>query len=413
MKIINKKKIISKKNILSAIKIYKSPFWIYDYNKISKQISKLKKFDIIRFAQKSCSNIHILKIMKEHGTKIDAVSLGEIERALKAGFKGNCNDIVYTSDIIDDETLIKVTKHKIPINIGSIDMIKKISKKSPNHKVWLRINPKFGDGHNKKTNTGGKNSKHGIWNTKLAINLIKKYKLKLIGLHMHIGSGANYLHLKKVCKEMKKQAIMINKKILFISAGGGLTIPYKIHEKKVNTKNYYKIWNKSKKKIEKKLKCKIKLEIEPGRFLVAESGLLVSQIQSIKKVKNRTFVLVNVGFNDLIRPVLYGSYHYISLITIDNRKLDYSKKIKVIIGGPLCESGDIFTQKENSKIYSIELPILKTGDYIIFHDVGAYGASMSSNYNSRPFIPEILLKNNNLIQIRRKQTIKEMLSLEI
>ncbi|WP_343187661.1 diaminopimelate decarboxylase [Buchnera aphidicola (Periphyllus koelreuteriae)] len=410
---INKKKIINKKHILSAIKIYKSPFWMYDYKKIKEKIFQLKKFDIIRFAQKSCSNIHILKIMKKYGTKIDAVSLGEIERALKAGFKGNCNDIVYTSDIIENETLKKVIKYNIPVNIGSIDMIKKIGKKSKNHKIWLRINPRFGDGHNKKTNTGGKNSKHGIWNTKKAINLIKKYHLKLIGLHMHIGSGANYFHLKKVCNSMIKQAILINKKINFISAGGGLTIPYKIHEKEINIKNYFKIWNKSKKIIEKKLECSIKLEIEPGRFLVAESGILISQIQSIKKVKNRIFVLVNVGFNDLIRPVLYGSYHYISILPIDNRKINYSNTINVIIGGPLCESGDIFTQKENSKIYTIKLPIIKRGDYIIFHDVGAYGASMSSNYNSRPLIPEILFKDNNFIQIRRKQTIKEMLSLEM
>ncbi|NIG99261.1 MAG: diaminopimelate decarboxylase [Buchnera aphidicola (Periphyllus acericola)] len=408
-----KKLIIKKKNILSAIKIYKTPLWIYDYKTIKKQILKLKKFDIIRFAQKSCSNIHILKIMKKLGAKIDAVSLGEIERALKAGFKGNCNDIVYTSDIIDTQTLKKVVLHKIPINIGSIDMIKKIGKISPNHKVWLRINPKFGDGHNKKTNTGGKNSKHGVWNTQLAISLIQKYNLNLIGLHMHIGSGADYNHLKKVCYAMIKSALLINKKISFISAGGGLPIPYKTNDKKINIKSYHKIWKKSIKNISETLKCKIKLEIEPGRFLVAQSGILVSKIESIKIVKNQTFILVNVGFNDLIRPALYGSYHYISVISKDNRKLNTLKKIKVVIGGPLCESGDIFTQKENSEIYTIKIPKVKLGDYIIFHDTGAYGASMSSNYNSRPLIPEILIKKNVLNQIRRRQTINEMLSLEI
>lgn len=213
-----------------------------------------------------------------------------MKKALKARFKGNSDDIIYTSDIIEKNTLKKVISLKIPINIGSIDMIKTVGKKSKNHLIWLRINPGFGHGHNKKTNTGGKNSKHGICNVKLAIKLIKKYNLNLIGLHMHIGSGVEYIHLKKVCKAMIKSAILINQKISFISAGGGLTIPYKIHDKKINIKNYYKIWNKSRKKISKYLKCQIKLEIEPGRFLVAQSGLLVSKIESIKKVKKNIYI---------------------------------------------------------------------------------------------------------------------------
>lgn len=413
MKILNKKKKnINQKMILKIIKKYKTPIWIYNKKTIQKQILKLKKFDIIRFAQKACSNIHILKIMKKNGVKVDAVSLGEIERALRAGFQGNSEDIVYTSDIIEDDTLKKVILHKIPINIGSIDMIKKIGKKSPKHKVWIRINPGFGYGHNKKTNTGGENSKHGIWNLKKAFKLIKKFQLKLIGLHIHIGSGVNYIHLKKVCQTMLKRAISLNHKISYISAGGGLTIPYKNNKEKVNTEDYYKIWNTSRNYISKKLNHKIKLEIEPGRFLVAESGLLISKIESIKIVKKRIFVLLNCGFNELIRPVLYGSYHYISVLPMDNRVLDYSKTMEVIICGPLCESGDIFTQKENNNLYTIKIPIIKNGDYIIIHDVGAYGSSMSSNYNSRPLAPEILIKKNSFIQIRRRQTIKEMLSLE-
>ncbi|MCW5197549.1 diaminopimelate decarboxylase [Buchnera aphidicola] len=411
--LIKKKNNIDSKKILKIIKKYKTPVWIYNKKIIKKKILELKKFDIVRFAQKACSNIHILKIMKKNGVKVDAVSLGEIERALYAGFKGNSQDIIYTSDIIEDNTLKKVILYKIPINIGSIDMIKKIGKKSPKHKVWIRINPGFGHGHNKKTNTGGKNSKHGIWNSKEAFKLIKKFNLKLIGLHIHIGSGVNYIHLKKVCKAMIKEAISINHKISYISAGGGLTIPYKNYKEKVNIKDYYKIWNKSRNKISKKLNCKIKLEIEPGRFLVAESGLLVSKIESIKYVKNRIFILLNCGFNELIRPMLYGSYHYISVLPMDNRILDYSNTMEVIVGGPLCESGDIFTQKENNHLYTIKIPIVKIGDYLIIHDVGAYGSSMSSNYNSRPLIPEILIKKNNFIQIRRRQTIQEMLSLEI
>jgi diaminopimelate decarboxylase len=340
------------------------------------------------------------------------VSLGEIERALAAGFKPNSNEIIFTADLFDQETLSKVINFKIPVNAGSIDMLKQLGKLSPGHHVWLRINPGFGYGHSKKTNTGGENSKHGIWNPNLAIPVIKKYKLKLIGLHMHIGSGVNYEHLKKVCQAMIEHAIKINEKILFISAGGGLPIPYKFDEKPINTKKYFMIWDEARKKISRFLNTPIQLEIEPGRFLVAESGILISQVRAIKKMGDKNFVLIDAGFNDLMRPTMYGSYHHISVVSKDNRNINEKETIDTVIGGPLCESGDIFTQKEGGNIETRKLPILKIGDYLIFHDTGAYGASMSSNYNTRPLIQEIMLEKNKFRTIRRRQTIKELLSLE-
>jgi diaminopimelate decarboxylase len=400
------------KNIQILIRTHQSPFWFYDANIICKKIKLLKQFDIIRFAQKACSNINILRLMKKNNLKIDAVSLGEIERALKAGFQPNTNDIVFTADLFDQETLYKVIDFKIPVNAGSIDMLKQLGKLSPGHHIWLRINPKFGYGHSKKTNTGGENSKHGIWNPNLAIPIIKKYNLKLIGLHMHIGSGVDYKHLKKVCQAMVENAIKINKKILFISAGGGLPIPYKFHEKPIDTKKYFMIWDKARKKISHFLNTPIKLEIEPGRFLVAESGVLISQVRAIKKMGKKNFVLIDAGFNDLMRPTMYGSYHHISVIPKNNRKIDEEDTIDTVVGGPLCESGDIFTQKEGGNIETRKLPNLKIGDYLIFHDTGAYGASMSSNYNTRPLIPEIMLEDNDFKIIRRRQTIEELLSLE-
>ncbi|WP_295164227.1 diaminopimelate decarboxylase [uncultured Buchnera sp.] len=399
-------------NIQILIKKFPSPFWVYDSSVIYKKIKLLKEFDIIRFAQKACSNIHILRLMKKNNLKIDAVSLGEIERALAAGFKPNSNEIIFTADLFDQETLSKVIDFKIPVNAGSIDMLKQLGRLSPGHHVWLRINPGFGYGHSKKTNTGGENSKHGIWNPNLAIPVIKKYKLKLIGLHMHIGSGVNYEHLKKVCQAMIEHAIKINEKILFISAGGGLPIPYKFDEKPIDTKKYFMIWDEARKKISRFLNTPIQLEIEPGRFLVAESGILISQVRAIKKMGDKNFVLIDAGFNDLMRPTMYGSYHHISVVSKDNRKINEKETIDTVIGGPLCESGDIFTQKEGGKIETRKLPILKIGDYLIFHDTGAYGASMSSNYNTRPLIQEIMLEKNKFRTIRRRQTIKELLSLE-
>ncbi|QFQ32600.1 diaminopimelate decarboxylase [Buchnera aphidicola (Aphis fabae)] len=400
------------KNIQLLIKKYQSPFWVYDANIIHNKIQLLKEFDIIRFAQKACSNIHILNLMRKKNLKVDAVSLGEIERAIVAGFKKSSDEIVFTADLFDEETLSKIIKYNIPVNAGSLDMLKQLGNISPGHHVWLRINPKFGYGHSKKTNTGGENSKHGIWNPNLAIPIIKKYKLKLIGLHMHIGSGVNYQHLKKVCHAMVESVIQINEKIKCISAGGGLPIPYKFNEKPINIKKYFTLWDQARKKISKFLNKSIQLEIEPGRFLVAESGILISQIRAIKKMGNKNFVLIDAGFNDLMRPTMYGSYHYISVIPSDNREIEQNKTIDVVIGGPLCESGDIFTQKEGGDIQTRKLPYIKIGDYLVFHDTGAYGASMSSNYNTRPLIQEILIENNTFKIIRRRQTIKELLSLE-
>ncbi|VFP81564.1 diaminopimelate decarboxylase [Buchnera aphidicola] len=407
-----KKKTLQRSKILYLIKKYKTPMWIYDADIIVKQIKKLKKFDIIRFAQKSCSNIHILKLMKSYNIKVDAVSLGEIQRAFIAGFKSKNHDIVFTSDIIENKVLKVVIKNNIPVNAGSIDMLKKIGKKSPKHPVWIRINPKFGDGHHIKTNTGGENSKHGIWNTDEALSVIKKYDLNLIGLHIHIGSGINEKNLYHICNSMKKYAIKINKKIKFISAGGGLNIPYRSKDKEININNYFKKWNETKKIISSALNCSVKLEIEPGRFLVGQSGILVTKVYSVKKMGKNIFVILNSGFNDLMRPILYGSYHKISVLHRNKKNTKNHTIIKSIIAGPLCESGDVFTLKKTGLIFHRKIPKVYPGDYIIIHDTGAYGASMSSNYNSRPLIPEILYRKNKFKLIRRRQKIEEMLELE-
>ncbi|VAX76697.1 diaminopimelate decarboxylase [Buchnera aphidicola] len=406
------KKMLTRKNVLYLIKKYKTPMWVYNEDTIIKQIKKLKKFDIIRFAQKSCSNIHILKLMRNYNIKVDAVSLGEIERAFLAGYLPKNNNIVYTSDILEKSVLKKAIQYNIPINAGSIDMLKKIGKKRPQHPVWIRINPKFGDGHHIKTKTGGKDSKHGIWNPMKALSIIKKYQLNLIGLHIHIGSGVNIKNLYQVCSYMEKYALLLNQKIKFISAGGGLNVPYKSTEKKIDIDSYFNQWNQTKKIISSKLNCSIQLEIEPGRFLVAQSGILIAKIYSVKKTEKNTFILLNSGFNDLMRPILYGSYHKITIIHRKINKVKNHPIINSIVAGPLCESGDVFTVDYNGMLLPRKIPKVSPGDYIIIHDTGAYGASMSSTYNSRPLIPEILYSDNTFKLIRKRQSIKELLQLE-
>ncbi|WP_339050325.1 diaminopimelate decarboxylase [Candidatus Hamiltonella endosymbiont of Tuberolachnus salignus] len=408
---------IKNDQFLFILKKFKSPIWIYHSDTIIEKIKKLSLFDSIRFAQKACSNIHILKLMREQNVKVDAVSLGEIEKALKANFiPGEASsDIIFTADLLDKMTLKKVIQLNIPVNAGSIDMLEQIGQSVSGHPVWIRINPGFGHGHHKKTNTGGENSKHGIWHEDLpkALEKIAQYQLKLIGFHMHIGSGVNYQHLKKVCDAMVEQVIKLNQDISAISAGGGLSVPYKKGEKEVDTEHYYNLWHRARKKISKHFGHPISLEIEPGRFLVAESGVLIAQIRAIKNMGNQHYIIVDAGFNDLMRPAMYGSYHRISLLPADGRDVSKEKNIKTVVAGPLCESGDVFTQNQNACLETRYLPPAFVDDYLIFHNTGAYGASMSSNYNSRPLIPEVLLKNGEVQLIRRRQTIEELISLEL
>ncbi|MBP7645927.1 MAG: diaminopimelate decarboxylase, partial [Comamonas sp.] len=183
-----------------------TPLWVYDAQVIRQRIAQLKAFDTVRFAQKACSNIHILKLMREQGVKVDAVSRGEVLRALAAGYVagGEPSDIVFTADVMDAATLATVVDYKVPVNAGSIDMLHQLGQASPGHSVWLRINPGFGHGHSNKTNTGGEHSKHGIWHTDLtaALDAIAQHGLHLAGLHMHIGSGVDYSHLQEVCGAM-------------------------------------------------------------------------------------------------------------------------------------------------------------------------------------------------------------------
>ncbi|MCK6776063.1 diaminopimelate decarboxylase [Enterobacter roggenkampii] len=404
-------------NLLRLPAEFGCPVWVYDAQIVREKIAALHQFDVVRFAQKACSNIHILRLMREQGVKVDSVSLGEIERALAAGYdpKADSDAIVFTADVIDDATLARVHELQIPVNAGSVDMLEQLGQVSSGHRVWLRVNPGFGHGHSQKTNTGGENSKHGIWYADMpaALEVLQRYSLKLVGIHMHIGSGVDYGHLEQVCGAMVRQVVDFGQDLEAISAGGGLSIPYREGEEAIDTDHYYGLWSAARDQIAAHLGHAVKLEIEPGRFLVAEAGVLVSQVRSVKEMGSRHFVLIDAGFNDLMRPSMYGSYHHITALAADGRDLTQAPRVETVVAGPLCESGDVFTQQEGGKVETRALPEVKPGDYLVLHDTGAYGASMSSNYNSRPLLPEVLFDNGKARLIRRRQTIQELLALEL
>ena len=379
------------------------------------RVRQLQAFDRIRFAQKANSNVHVLRVLRALNVLADAVSLGEIERALRAGFVPGteAHEIVFTADVIDRATLARVVELKIPVNCGSPDMLAQIGEVAPGHPVWLRLNPGFGHGHNRKTNTGGPLSKHGIWHEGLedALALVDSHRLSLVGLHMHIGSGVDYAHLHRVCESMLDAVRRLKRPIHAISAGGGLSVPYRSGEPEVDVDQYYAAWNETRLEVEHIVGNKVRLEIEPGRYLTGNAGVLVAEVRAVKKVAENYFVLVDAGFNELARPVLYGSHHDISFLTASGDTVT-GPACPIAVAGPLCEAGDVFTQHDGGFVAFRELPLPKVGDLAVVRDAGAYGATMSSNYNSRPLVPELLLDNGQLTVIRKRQAIEQLLDLE-
>ena len=391
-----------------------TPLWVYDAATIRARAASLKPFDVVRFAQKACSNIHILKLLRDAGIKVDAVSRGEILRALAAGYIAGGDEIVFTADLLDHATLATVVEHRIPVNAGSIDMLHQLGAASPGHAVWLRINPGFGHGHSHKTNTGGEHSKHGIWHTDLpeALAAIRERGLKLVGLHMHIGSGVDYGHLAQVGEAMVglvRQTVAAGHDLHAISAGGGLSIPYREGDAGIDVDHYFGLWDASRREAEALVGHKLTLELEPGRYLVAESAVLLAEVRAVKNAGANNFVLVDAGFNELMRPAMYGSFHAMTLLPRDGVTRPVRESV---VAGPLCESGDVFTQAAGGEVLTRALPEAQVGDLLVIHDAGAYGASMSSNYNSRPLAAEVLVDGDASRLIRRRQTVEELLTLE-
>ncbi len=389
-----------------------TPTYVYDSAKIVERINDLRQFDFIRYAQKACSNLAILDLIRRENVLVDAVSAGEVRRALAAGFKphGNPPPIIYTADIFDRESLDLVVELGLHVNCGSADMIDQLGERAPGNRITLRINPGFGHGHSQKTNTGGEQSKHGIWHGDLTecLRRADRHGLEIAGLHMHIGSGTDLEHLRHVCEAMERTALEVGRSITSISAGGGLPVPYRETQGYVDLAAYFQLWDQVRRRLVEKFGHPVTLEIEPGRYLVAESGYLVTEIRAIKRTGANTFYLVDAGFNNLARPVLYGAYHPISIVpaTGDCRDRPLGD---VVVGGPLCESGDIFTQEEGGIVSTRRLPTAQVGELLVMEVAGAYGFVMGSNYNSKPLAAEVLIADGRAHLVRARQSFDDLI----
>jgi diaminopimelate decarboxylase len=402
--------------VVDLARRFGTPTFAYDAAKIVERIGDLQAFDYIRYAQKASSNIALLDLVRRHGVLVDAVSAGEITRALAAGYSplGDPPPIVYTADIFDRESLEVVVNRGIHVNCGSPDMIDQLGQRAPGRDITLRINPGFGHGHSQKTNTGGEQSKHGIWHEQLpdVLRRADHHGMAITGLHLHIGSGTDLDHLSQVSGALERLAREVGRSITSISAGGGLPVPYKAGDTYVDVEVYYELWNKTRHRLQDAFGHKLRLEIEPGRYLVAESGYLITEIRAIKQMGGNTFYLVDAGFNNLARPILYGAHHPMSIVPA---KLDGPSSAaegrpirQVVVGGPLCESGDIFTQDEGGFVRTRGLPAAEVGEFLVIENAGAYGFAMGSNYNSKPLAAEVLIDGGAKL-IRARQTSEDLM----
>jgi diaminopimelate decarboxylase len=389
-------------------KEYGTPLYVYQADIIRKRVEELAGFDIIRYAQKANSNLSLLKWIHHLGLKVDTVSAGEVHKALKAGFTED--EIVFTADLFDHSILDLLIHIDIHVNLGSPDMIEQYAVIRPDHAVTLRINPGFGHGHDRKVNTGGPESKHGIWHEQLSRILERTAKagLSVTGIHMHIGSGSDFEHLSRVRHALQEAALIASDSVTTISAGGGLPVPYHPGDASLDIKHFVQDWLDTKAELQQTLGRSLSMEVEPGRFLVAEAGLLLTEVRGTKTSGDLEYILVDAGFDNLVRPAMYGAYHHISILGRD----DHPAALR-IVAGPLCESADMFTQGKGGLVETRLLPQAQIGDLLCIHDTGAYAASMASNYNTRPIAAEVLVEGESARLIRRRQTLDDLTAQEI
>lgn len=375
-----------------------------NYRRLYKALSLNSKNFRIYYSAKANTNLSVLKILKSEGAYVDTVSPGEVFLALKAGFPPE--KILFTGTSVKDDELNFLINLNIPINVDSLSQLKRLLKIKTPKFLSFRVNPQVEAGYHQHWITAGKNSKFGFWEAEV----VNGYKMALkagvekFGIHMHIGSGILkvepfILAVKKLLTIAKKVHEETGITFELINMGGGLGIPYKSDEKELDlvlfSNNVFGLLSRMVKEygLGNPTLC-----IEPGRYIVGDAGILLTKVNTIKFTPYKKFVGVDAGFNMLIRPAMYGSYHRI----IVANKLDHQVEEVYDIVGPLCESGDFLAKDRR-------LPKIEEGDLLAVMDVGAYGYVMSSQYNSRPRGAEVLVVNGKHELIRKAETLEDLL----
>ncbi len=393
---------------------YDTPCYIYSASVIRKQFNALKdamckalpedRQPLLCYACKANSNIAILKILQNLGSGLEIVSEGELARGLKAGFKGE--NIISTS-FGKNEQEIKACLNAdiLQFNIESPDELDNINKfaaeMNKQANVLFRLNPDISGGGHSKISTGRKEDKFG--NT--ADDVFALYKrademsnVTPVGISIHIGSQISQAEAFKPGFEKLAELVNILRSkgynVTHTDIGGGFPIIY--NDEKLLNLDEYANWVK-----DIILPLDTKIQMEPGRYMVGNAGVLLSKVQYIKKTPSRNFMVLDAGMSDLIRPTLYEAYHGVRPVI----ESDTSEKETYDVVGPICESSDIFAKAR-------EVSAVNKGDLIVIQSVGAYGFSMASNYNSRPLPAEILVDGDNISLIGSHQSINDMMARE-
>jgi diaminopimelate decarboxylase len=359
----------------------------------------------IYYAAKANSNLSVLKILETEGASIDAVSPGEVSMALATGFPAE--RILFTGTSVRNDELKFLIDLNVTVNVDSLSQLDRLLQITVPPVLSVRVNPEIGAGHHDHCITAGKTTKFGLWesNALKAYAKAKKVGVERFGIHMHVGSGV--LNVKPFLLALEKLLIVAKKvhdevgvRFEFVDMGGGLGVPYKPEEQELNPSLFSKkVLSLFKNKIAEYGLGEPFFYVEPGRYLVCDASVLLTTVNTVKVTPFKKFVGVDAGFNTLVRPAMYGSYHHVLVAN----KLDAGEEETYDVVGPVCESGDALAKDRR-------LPKIQEGDMLAVLNAGAYGYSMSSQYNGRPRAAEVLVKNGNFALIRERESLDDLMS---
>jgi diaminopimelate decarboxylase len=391
---------------------FDTPLYVVSENRIRENYQRLqdaltRNYEKVRvyYAAKANSNLSVLKILETEGAYLDAVSPGEISMALTTGFPPD--HILFTGTSVRNDELKFLADSNVTVNIDSLSQLERLLKIMVPKVLSVRVNPEIGAGHHEHCITAGKNTKFGLWesNALKAYKTAKKAGVKRFGIHMHVGSGVLdvepfLLALDKLLSVARKAHDQIGVNFEFVDMGGGLGVPYKPEEKELDMSRFSKeVLSLFKRKIAEYGLGEPFFCVEPGRYLVCDASILLTTVNTVKATPFKKFVGVDAGFNTLVRPTMYGSYHQVLVAN----KLDMLENETYDVVGPVCESGDVLAKDR-------QLPKVHEGDLLAVLNAGAYGYSMSSQYNARPRAAEVLVRNGKCTLIRMRETLDDLIS---
>ena len=383
-----------------------TPVYVYHAERISDQYQKLSKafsncHSRFFYACKSLTNINILKHIHSLGASLDCVSINEVKLGLLAGF--SADHILFTPNCVDFEEILEAKNLGVNLNIDNISMLERFGNTfGDSYPICIRVNPHIMAGGNVKISTGHIDSKFGISVHQLRHieRIVKTTNLHIEGIHMHTGSEIKDIEVFLMGLEVMFDVANHFPKVRYIDMGSGFKVAYQPNDKETDVDMLGKKVSEAFEAYEKETGRKLEVWFEPGKYLVSQSGYFIVKANVIKQTPATVFVGVNSGFNHLIRPMMYDAYHHIENLS----NPDGTQRIYTVVGN-ICET-DTFA-------WDRTLPEVREGDLLVMKNAGAYGFEMSSNFNSRLKPAEVMVKNEEVVLIRKRDNFEDLLKNQI